>query len=142
MAKAVSLIYKTYWRTFLKPPGQIHRLGVLNMASFSDCSKPSLLAQWTPTKARLEFRNEAFHGRSTCGVCMGSLQANMAMLPSSLADDFERFCELNKAPCPLLYRSQRGELSAGHLADNSDIRYSSMIIFYLLNIKLVSPSKT
>lgn len=54
---------------------------------------------------------------------MGYLQANLAILPSALADDFERFCELNKAPCPLLYRSGIGELSAGNLAPNSDITY-------------------
>ena len=56
---------------------------------------------------------------------MGYLQANMAILSSSVADDFEQFCELNGAACPVLYRSKIGEVSAGHLAPNSDIRYET-----------------
>ena len=64
---------------------------------------------------------------------MGYLQANLAILPSALADDFGRFCELNKAPCPLLYRGGIGELSAGILAPNSVVTYEisrSIHLFY------------
>ena len=81
------------------------------------------VARWTPAEARLVFKQNAFTGRATSGSCLGFLQACMAMLPSALADDFEQFCELNKAACPLLYRSKRGEIAAGPLARNSDIRY-------------------
>ena len=63
-------------------------------------------------------------GNTSSGFCMGYLQANLAIHPSSLAKDFERFCELNNAPCPLLYRSKTGELSAGFLAPDSDVRYN------------------
>lgn len=84
------------------------------------------LRKWTPSEARYEFRtNPELEGSSTSGYCMGYLQANLAILPSSLADEFEQFCELNKAPCPLLYRSKRGELSAGILARKSDVRYEN-----------------
>lgn len=62
---------------------------------------------------------------------MGYLQANLAVLPSSLADEFEQFCELNKAVCPLLYRSKRGELSAGILARESDVRYDDQNYNYV-----------
>ncbi|XP_078349540.1 uncharacterized protein LOC144634462 isoform X1 [Oculina patagonica] len=81
------------------------------------------VGKWTPSEARYEFRtNPDLEGSSTSGYCMGYLQANLAILPSSLADEFEQFCELNKAPCPLLYRSKCGELSAGILAQESDVR--------------------
>ena len=80
---------------------------------------------WKPSKARYEFRtNPEWQGKTSSGFCMGYLQANLAILPSSLAKDFERFCELNNAPCPLLYRSKTGELSAGFLAPDSDVRYN------------------
>ena len=80
---------------------------------------------WKPSKARYEFRrNPEWQGKTSSGFCMGYLQANLAILPSSLAKDFQRFCELNNAPCPLLYRSKTGELSAGFLAPDSDVRYS------------------
>ena len=80
---------------------------------------------WKPSKARYEFRtNSERQGKTSSGFCMGYLQANLAILPSSLAKDFQRFCELNNAPCPLLYRSKTGELSAGFLAPDSDVRYS------------------
>ena len=82
------------------------------------------VGKWTPSEARYEFRtNPELKGSPTTGYCMGYLQANLAILPSSFADEFEQFCELNKAPCPLLYRSKRGELSAGILARESDVRY-------------------
>lgn len=82
------------------------------------------VGSWKPSTARYEFRtNPALEGVSTVGYCMGHLQANMAILPSALADDFQQFCELNSAACPILYRSSIGEVSAGHLARDSDIRY-------------------
>ena len=84
------------------------------------------VSSWKPSKARYEFRtNPDFKGVTTAGFCMGYLQANMTMLPSSLADDFEQFCALNAAACPVIYRSKIGEVSAGHLAPGSDIRYET-----------------
>lgn len=52
----------------------------------------------------------------------GYQQANVVVLPSRLADDFEGFCHSNPAPLPLLYRSQSGETSCEPLAKNADIR--------------------
>ena len=90
------------------------------------------VSKMTPSEARYEFRtNPELEGSSTSGYCMGYLQANLAILPSSLADEFEQFCELNKAPCPLLYRSKRGELSAGILARESDVRYENQNYNYV-----------
>jgi len=82
------------------------------------------MSSWKPSKARYEFRtNPELKGVTTAGCSMGHLQANMAILPSALADDFEQFCELNRAACPILYRSKIGEVSAGDLAPDADIRY-------------------
>ena len=102
-----------------------------SLSRICTCSKQSMsfkssepIAKWTPSEARYQFRtNPDLEGSSTSGYCMGRLQTNLAILPSSLADEFQQFCELNKAPCPLLYKSKRGELSAGILAEESDVRY-------------------
>lgn len=78
---------------------------------------------WKPCEARKQFRtNPDLEGKSSSGYCAGYLQANLAVLPASLADDFEQFCEINKAPCPLLYRSGVGEVTAGRFASDSDVR--------------------
>ena len=58
----------------------------------------------------------------TYGWCRGHLQANISIVPSGVADDFERFCKLNPSACPLLYRSKPGEVAAPGLAEGSDIR--------------------
>ena len=82
------------------------------------------IGSWTPSEARKHFRTKLeLEGKPSSGYCLGYLQANLAILPSSLADDFETFCELNKAPCPLLYKSGIGEVAAGFLASDSDVRY-------------------
>ena len=64
----------------------------------------------------------------TYGWCKGHLQANISIVPSKVADDFERFCELNPGPCPLLYRSKPGEVTAAMLAKDSDIRLVPILI--------------
>lgn len=82
------------------------------------------VASWPASKARHQFRtNPEYEGKSTSGFCMRHVQTNLAILPASLADEFEQFCNLNKASCPLLYKSKPGELSAGNLAQDSDVRY-------------------
>ncbi|XP_038585589.1 D-glutamate cyclase, mitochondrial [Micropterus salmoides] len=52
----------------------------------------------------------------------GYLQANVILLPSHLANDFEALCHRNPAPLPLLYRSKSGETSCPDLAKHADIR--------------------
>ncbi|KAM4723804.1 D-glutamate cyclase, mitochondrial isoform 2-T2 [Anableps anableps] len=60
--------------------------------------------------------------RMSCWKSPGYQQANVVVLPSRLADDFEGFCLRNPAPLPLLYRSQSGETTCEPLAKNADIR--------------------
>ena len=82
---------------------------------------PENAASLEPREARELFRRNGFYG-TTAGFCAGRLQANLVMLPSSMADDFEAFCRLNAGPLPLLYRSKAGECSAPPLAKDSDVK--------------------
>ncbi|XP_078686673.1 D-glutamate cyclase, mitochondrial-like [Branchiostoma floridae x Branchiostoma belcheri] len=79
-------------------------------------------AAWHPRDVRRLIRTGELRGRSTSGMCSGYAQANITILPKSLADDFEAFCSLNPGAFPLLYRSEPGELTAPPLAEESDIR--------------------
>ena len=97
-------------------------LHTLSMSS----QQSDVVSLWKPSIARHEFRtNPALKGVTTAGFCMGYLQTTVVILPSALANDFEQFCEFNSVACPLLYRSERGEVSAGPLAPASDIRYKT-----------------
>jgi len=42
------------------------------------------------------------HIGPTSGLAPGFVQANLAILPHALAEDFLRFCQLNPKPCPLI----------------------------------------
>lgn len=80
------------------------------------------ISLWKASESRREFRtNSKLFGRPSASYSLGCLQANIAILPSAFADDFSEFCRLNKAPCPVLYRSKRGELDTP-LSKGSDIR--------------------
>ena len=83
---------------------------------------PENAATLHPSEARAIFRQNSYYGPTT-GFCLGYLQANVAVFPEQLADDFEEFCRRNRGPLPLLYRSKPGEVGAPQLAKNSDIRY-------------------
>ncbi|MEE6525047.1 hypothetical protein FKM82_024828 [Ascaphus truei] len=52
----------------------------------------------------------------------GYTQTNVVILHRSLADDFEKFCQANSGPLPLLYRSEPGEWKCPPLSKDSDIR--------------------
>uniref|UniRef100_A0A671TFS5 D-glutamate cyclase n=1 Tax=Sparus aurata TaxID=8175 RepID=A0A671TFS5_SPAAU len=80
------------------------------------------LSSLSPAELRLLIRKEDPRIRTTTGLANGYQQANVVILPSHLADDFEAFCHRNPAPLPLLYRSQSGETSCPPLAKHADIR--------------------
>ncbi|KAM7404098.1 hypothetical protein PAMA_004498 [Pampus argenteus] len=63
-----------------------------------------------------------FRSISKSAMDSGYQQANVVILPSHLAKDFEAFCRSNPAPLPLLYGSQSGETSCPPLAKQADIR--------------------
>jgi uncharacterized protein YcsI (UPF0317 family) len=62
------------------------------------------------------------HVGPTSGLAPGFVQANLAILPRSLADDFLRFCELNPKPCPLIGVAAPGDWRMPVLGEDLDIR--------------------
>ena len=73
----------------------------------------------------LAVRQQARDGRltgPTAGLAPGFVQANLAILPAALADDFLRFCQRNPKPCPLLAVSDVGSASLSTLGADLDVR--------------------
>jgi len=70
---------------------------------------------------RAEARSGRLLGR-TSGLAPDYLQANLVILPSELADDFRRFCQLNPKPCPLLEVTEPGNWEPRHVAPGADLR--------------------
>ena len=91
--------------------------------SVSEDDRESLKAQArTGLDARRLFRAGAFSD-VTHGFAPGYVQGNLAILPSTLANDFLRFCQLNPKPCPLIGMSPRpGDPSIPELGADLDIR--------------------
>ena len=62
------------------------------------------------------------HRGATSGLAPGFVQGNLAILPSALAADFLRFCQLNPKPCPLIGLSAPGDPRLPALGEDLDIR--------------------
>lgn len=58
----------------------------------------------------------------TAGMALGAVQANLAILPRTLAADFLRFCQLNPKPCPLIGMTAPGDPTLPALGENIDLR--------------------
>ena len=58
----------------------------------------------------------------TAGAAPGFVQANLVVLPKSLAADFLLFCQRNPKPCPLLSVSDPGRTSFPGYGEDLDIR--------------------
>jgi uncharacterized protein YcsI (UPF0317 family) len=71
--------------------------------------------------ARLRIRRGE-HSGPTSGLAPGCVQANLAILPRVLAEDFLRFCRLNPKPCPLIGVSALGDWNLPELGADLDIR--------------------
>lgn len=65
-------------------------------------------------------RNGGFNG-PTSGLTLGFVQANMVILPEADAADFERYCEANPKPCPIIEILKPGA-SIPSVAPGADIR--------------------
>ena len=61
--------------------------------------------------------------RPTAGLCQGYVQANLAIVPKSLAYDFLLFCQRNPKPCPILDVTDVGSPEPRFLAPGADLRY-------------------
>ena len=75
----------------------------------------------TGRAARLTIRRN-MHSGPTSGLAPGFVQANLAILPHALAEDFLQFCRRNPKPCPLIGVSAPGDPHIPELADDLDIR--------------------
>jgi len=63
------------------------------------------------------------HDGLTTGLAPGMVQLNLAILPKAWADDFQRFCELNPKPCPLVSMTEPGNpIFSSDIGDGLDVR--------------------
>jgi uncharacterized protein YcsI (UPF0317 family) len=74
-----------------------------------------------PKEVRELFRSGEWSGPTT-GLCLGFLQANMAILPSELAEDFRQLCLANPRPMPLIDTTQPGDPVPRRVAPEADLR--------------------
>lgn len=69
----------------------------------------------SPREWRSRFR--AGDVRQTSALCPGFVQANIALIPSAVADAFEAFLRLNPQACPMLTRGRAGDPRLPELGD-------------------------
>ena len=62
------------------------------------------------------------HRGPTSGLAPGYVQGNLVILPKDVAADFQRFCELNPKPCPLIGTAVPGDWRIPALGEDLDIR--------------------
>lgn len=72
-------------------------------------------------QVRLQARSGELTG-TTANLAPAYVQANMAVLPASLAADFLRFCQRNPKPCPLIGVSEPGSPRVPELGADLDVR--------------------
>ncbi len=80
------------------------------------------LAQCKPQKLRELIRQNRLI-RPTAGMADGYVQANLAVVPQSLAFDFLLFAQRNPKPCPVLDVTDAGRAEPGMVAPGADLRY-------------------
>ncbi len=83
--------------------------------------KEQAAALRTGVAARQAIRRKNFSG-PTSGLAPGFVQANLAILPNALAQDFLQFCRRNPKPCPLIGVAAPGDWRVPELGDDLDIR--------------------
>lgn len=62
------------------------------------------------------------HTGPTAGLAPGCVQANLMILPHSLADEFLLFCQRNPRPCPLLAVTEPGQYTVPAMGQDIDLR--------------------
>lgn len=77
--------------------------------------------EMTGSQARLLIQEGQWHA-PTAGLAPGYVQANLAIVERTLAEDFERFCQLNPQPLPLLERLPNGSPHTVSCAEDADLR--------------------
>lgn len=102
--------YPYQWR-LMQPIYLVHRMS--NIATFDGDSEISDI--------RKAIRTKKYKGH-TSGICDRHNQCNLVIVPKMLADEFERYCNANPKPCPLLERLPDGNPIPAIMATNADIR--------------------
>ena len=100
------------------------------MLSFKD------RANWTPAEARAQFRQNFFPFVQSGGIAAPYTQVSVHFVPSAEAKLFAEFCRLNHAPCPVVYKSEPGQVTAPPIAADLDIR--QVIVYYIYNYNFFS----
>lgn len=60
--------------------------------------------------------------KSTAGLALGYVQANLVIVPQKYAFDFLLFCQRNPKPCPLLEVTEAGSYCPKRTAPDADLR--------------------
>jgi uncharacterized protein YcsI (UPF0317 family) len=79
------------------------------------------LAHAHPRDVRSVVRQGRWTGLTT-GFALGYVQANLVVLPGSLAEDFRRFCYANPKPMPILDVTPPGDPTPRRVARDADLR--------------------
>ena len=88
-------------------------------------------ANWTPAEARAQFRQNFFPFVQSGGIAAPYTQVSVHFVPSAEAKLFAEFCRVNHAPCPVVYQSEPGQVTAPPIAADLDIR--QVIVYYISN---------
>ncbi len=81
----------------------------------------SKLADMMPGEFRELVRRGKWRDVNT-NVCRGYAQANLVIVPKSIAFEFLLFCHRNPNPCPVLDVTEPGEYHPGFAAPQADLR--------------------
>ena len=92
----------------------------LALAQSSDLDDESRRDEARQLRGRIR-RGE--HDGLTTGLAPGMVQLNLAILPKDWAEDFQRFCELNPKPCPLVSMTDPGNpVFPSEIGEGIDVR--------------------
>ena len=92
----------------------------LALAQSSDLDDESRRDEARQLRGRIR-RGE--HDGLTTGLAPGMVQLNLAILPQDWAEDFQRFCELNPKPCPLVSMTDPGNpVFPSEIGEGIDVR--------------------
>jgi len=76
----------------------------------------------SPTPAQFRaLAAQGLHTSPTAGICPGYAQANLIILPTDAAKDFQHFAALNPFSCPVLEQTKPGQHISSILAPGDDI---------------------